>query len=277
MSFAYAQPEKESLVLVEFKYGDLSAPTYARYTDYNEDYVGGFLATPNMSIKLPENSGTFEERPLDLELNLDAFTSVAGSGLAHSPIYVSVREITRALIGGPQATDLQHYKGRVMSTIKNYQGRSNRVLLKCLCVKSRLTIPLASPANHHCVWTLFGRGCGLAIASYRVSGTITAIDGKEVTSVTPGVTTGHPDKYWHRGYISYDGLNIAIQNWSLSNPTKLFLVKRPPASWIGPTLLFVPGCDKTVEKCRSPYNNESNFRGVGYAIPAYNPLLEDPA
>lgn len=277
MSFAYAQPEKESFCLVTFTYGDASNPTISRYTDLNEDYVGGYVATPSMNIKIPENIGTFDERTADIEMTVDAFSSNASNGLAHSAIYVEIREISRALTGGPQATDLIAFKGRVDTTIRNYQGRSNRVLFKVISMKSRLEQALALSCNHHCPWTLFGRGCGLAIASFRVSGTITAIDGKEITTSTPGVISGHPDKYWHRGYIQFDGLNIAIQNWTLANPTKLFMVSRPPASWIGPTLFFVPGCDKTIETCRARYSNEEHFGGVGYAIPPYNPLIENPS
>lgn len=277
MTHAYAQPEKESFCLVTFQYGDPLAPTFSRYTDWNEDYVGGYVGTPAMKIQLPENSGTFEERPLKIEMPLDNFTDTASNGLPHSPIYVTVQEISRALSGGPEALSLFAFRGRVTKTIRNSDGKSGRVMFNALPVKSRLEIPLALACNHHCPWTLFGRGCGLALASFRVSGTITAIDGKKITTATAGVVSGHPDKYWHRGYVQFDGLRIGIQNWTLANPTELFLVKQPPASWVGPSVFFVPGCDKTIETCRTRYNNEQHFGGVGYAIPAYNPILEDPA
>lgn len=275
MTRAYAQPEKESFCLVTFQYGSPTSPTFSRYTDWNEDYVGGYVGTPAMKITLPENSGTFEERTLKIEMPLDAFTDAASGGLPHSPIYVTVQEISRALSSGPEALSLFAFKGRVIKTVRNSDGRSGRVMFHAQPVKSRLEIPLALSCNHHCPWTLFGRGCGLTKQSFLA--TITAIDGKRLTTASASITTGHPDKFWHRGYVEYQGLRIGIQNWSLADPTYIYLVKQPPASWLGPTLTFVPGCDKTIETCRSRYGNEEHFGGVGYAIPAYNPILEDPA
>lgn len=276
MTFAYAQPEKESFCTVEFKYGEATDPDYARYTDWNEDYVGGYLSTPSISIKLPENAGTFDERTLNIEMPIDDFSYLASGGLKHSPIFVTLREITRALTGGPEALDLTPFKGRVVKCIRNYQGRSNRVLFQCLPIKSRIELPLALSANHHCPWTLFGRGCGLVESSFRRTGTLSLIDGKVVTTATPGITVA-PAKYWHRGFIRFEGRIIAIRDWDLSDPTHLYLASQPPASWVGPTLTFVPGCDKTIETCRARYSNEEKFAGIGYAIPPYNPLLENPA
>lgn len=274
MTQAYAQSEKESFCLVTFEYGDPNSPTIARYTDWNEDYVGGYVGTPAMKITLPENSGTFEERPLKIEMPFDSFTDPASNGLPHSPIYVTVQEISRALSGGPEALSLIVFKGRVTKTIRNPDGRSQRMLFNALPVKSRVEVPLAIACNHHCPWTLFGRGCGLAPQSFNA--TISAIQGKKITTASVSIT-GQADKFWHRGYVEYQGVRIGIQNWSSADPTNLYLVKRPPSSWVGPVLKFVPGCDKTIETCRTRFNNEQHFGGVGYAIPAYNPIIEDPA
>lgn len=277
MSFAYAQPEKESLCLVTFQYGDPTTPTFSRYTDWTEDYVGGFVATPAMKITIPENSGAFEERPLKIEMPLDAFTTLLSSGLPHSPIYVRVQEITRALSGGPQATNLTHFMGRVMRSTRNYNGKKGRVMIQALSIKSRLEKSLALPCNHHCIWTLFGRGCGLSSIGFTTEVvTLDAIDGKVVTTTTAGVTS-RPDKFWHRGYLEYDGLTISIQNWSSADPTKLYLMKQPPSAWLSATLRAVAGCDKTIETCRDRFNNEEHFGGFGYAIPSHHPILEDPA
>lgn len=276
MTFAYAQPEKESFVLVEFAYGDSNDQTIVRYTDWQEDYVGGYVSNPSMSVKLPENAGTFDERMCEIELTLNDFADLASNGVAHSPIYVSVQEITRPLSGGPQATNLVAFKGRVVTTIRNYQGRSNRVLFKALTIKGRLEIPLALSCNHHCPWTLFDRGCQLNPGLFVEAGTITAIDGKVLTTVSASVI-GKADKYWHRGYVEFEGLKIGIQNWSSADSHNFYLVRKAPESWLGASVTFVAGCDKTIETCRSRFSNEAHFGGVGYAIPPYNPLLENPS
>lgn len=199
MTHAYAQPEKESFCLVTFQYGDPDLPTFVRYTDWTEDYVGGFAGTPAMKVTIPENSGTFEERPLKIQLPMDAFTTIASNLLPHSPIFVTVQEISRALSGGPEALSLIAFRGRVTKTIRNADGKSNSVLFNALPIKSRLEQPLGLSCNHHCPWTLYDRGCQLNILSFQVGATLTAIDGKRVTTASASITTGHPDKYWHRG------------------------------------------------------------------------------
>lgn len=275
-----ARPEKQSYVLVKFFHGANGA-TQERYTDWQQAFLG-HKATPKMELEIPDNEGTFDDRELRIVLPADAFSSRAANGLPHSPIYVQVDEFSEGLFTGDQNTQLVLFKGRVVRTIANFQGRPNTIAFFCLPIKSRLDIPMGLPCNHHCVWTLFGRGCGLNEAIFDIQTEIASVDGQEVTITDSTFTTpaASDPRYWRRGYLEKDGLRISIRDYDYNtDPTKVQMARRVPDDWVGGSndIRAVPGCDKTVETCRARYNNEEHFGGIGYAIPAYQPNIESPS
>ncbi len=277
---AYARPEKEGYVLVTFFYGE-GQLTQARYTDWDQS-VSGATSEPRMSLDIPDNGGTFDKKELRIILPTDAFTSRAGSGVPHSPIYVTVEEITQGLATGDQTTQKVLYRGRVTRTVQNFQGRNNKVGFFSLSIKSRLDISMGLPCNHHCAWTVFHGGCGVSESTFDALGEIDSRDGTEITVTSTGVTTpgGTDARYWKRGYLQKDGLRIAIRDYDGdTDVTKLYTARPVPLDWVGGTadIIFVPGCDKTVETCRARYNGEEFFMGMGYAIPAYQPNFESPS
>jgi len=277
---AEARPEKESFILVQFFYG-ANLLTQSRYTDLDQNFLG-HTSEPRMTLTIPNNEGTFTKRELRIVLPADTFTTRASSGVPHSPIFVIVEEVTQGLFPGDQNSQQTLYRGRVVRTIKNFQGRKDKVAFFSLPQKSRLDVAMGLPANHHCAWTLFHGGCGVLESSFDADVEIDSVDGQEVTITSAAFTTpgGLDDRYWKRGYLEMDGLRIAIRDYDGgTDTTKAFMARRVPDDWIlaGATSIHaVPGCDKTVETCRARYSAEEFFMGMGYAIPAYQPNFEDP-
>lgn len=279
MPTANSRPEKESFLLVLFRHGDPDdGYIQERYTDYDQDF-SGFSSVPGMEVELPENNGHFSEAELRIILPADTFGVRATSGVPHSPIFVQVVEVTQGLFTGDQNSQRTVFNGRVVRGRANYQGRNNVVALFSTPRKSRLDISMSFPCNHHCAWTLFGNGCGLLKSSFVEVGVIDSADGQQIT-VTETAVTNKTGTYWRRGYVRRGGLSIMIRDWSDADPTKMQLARRVPDDWIltPPSgIEFVPGCDKLVETCRSRYANEENFMGIGYSIPAYNPIISSPS
>lgn len=285
MARAVSQPEKERYSFVTFTYGDLASPTVSRYTDWTQSTMG-FVSTPGMEVEVPENTGIFEERELEILLPADAFSLNASNGLPHSPIFVRVQEQTSGLIAGDAGSLRTLFAGRIMRTIRNFQGRSNTVAFFALPIKSRLAIPMGLQCNHHCVWRLFGPGCQLTQSVHDQPGQIAAIDGKEVTISTPNAAITAPaapggdnSRFWERGFLERDGLKIGVHLWTIADPAVFVLRRRPPDSWLlagASSVLFVPGCHNTIEDCRDVWVNEEHFGGAGFAIPSYNPIIETP-
>lgn len=281
---AIARPEKESYLLVEFRYGD-GAASFARYTDWAQ-LTNGHTSVPTMEVDLPPNTGTFQEKEARVVLPLDAFTDRISDGLPHSPIFVRIEEYTLGLASGDEGSLLTHFRGRVERTIRNYQGRSNMVGVLALPAKSRLDVPLGFQCNHHDEARIFGPMSGLTQAAHEKNGQIAAIDGKEVTISTPASLITNPTapggnntRFWERGWLEKDGLRIGIHIWTIADPTVFVLRKRPPSDWLlagANSILFVPGSHGTIEDARDVWDDEENFLGLGYAMQSYNPIIENP-
>lgn len=276
---AYARSEKEGFVIVTFFHG-ANLATQEKYTDWDQDFLGA-KSEPRMALSIPDNEGTFDKRQLRITLPLDIFTTRASSGVMHSPIFVIVEELTRGLFTGDQSSQKILYAGRITRTKKNFQGQNGKVAFFALPVKARLDIPMGLPCNHHCAWTLFKGGCGVIEANFDVVAEIISADGTEITVSDAGMlASGAADaRYWKRGYAEKDGLRIGIRDYDGSVDTsKLFMARPVPVDWVGGTndIRFVPGCDKTIEVCRSRFNAEEFFLGLGFALPAHQPNFEDP-
>lgn len=314
---------KESFVAVEFRY-DQALPnitgdgfgqfakqvvtnTFQRFTNWSSDvFVNGqkYTSLVTMGIELPNNTGVFKEKDAGIELPFTAngFTDKSSNGEPFAPMFLTIYEFARPVDGSNQSSDLLTlFAGRVIRTLRNYQGRNGVVRYEAQSAKSRLNVPLGLVANHHCVWTLGGRGCaGLGFTaggspivgasvfySQQRIGTVTTITGKRVTladifddgsgdlNMFPWstLTAG----FWSRGFLERKGVRLLIRQWLKPGATNTFdLVREPPAEWINQRVRLYPGCDKTVQTCRSRWNNEAQFGGMGYAVPAYNPILESP-
>lgn len=277
MAAGESTPEKESFLLVLFRYGDPDNLSEERYTDLDQDF-SGFISTPGLEVELPENSGHFDDKETRIILPADTFTERLTNGLPHSPVYVRIEEVTQGLAPGDTNSQRILFNGRVERGRRTYQGRNNSIAILALPAKSRLDLPLGLPCNHHCVWTLFGAGCGLLASAFELTGEIDSVDGQELTVTDTSITT-KTGTYWRRGYLWKDGLAMMVRDWSDADPTKFHMARRVPDDWVaaGPgTILFTPGCDKTIETCRARYFNEEHFMGLGFGIPAYNPIIESP-
>lgn len=285
MTTALGRPEKYGALLVEFRYGDPLAPTFTRYCDIAQD-TQGYTATENLEVELPANTGAFSDQEGRISLpKLDSFTTNLSGGLPHSPVFVKITELTVGLFAGDQANESILFEGRVTRSVRNFQGDNGVVAIFIKSVKSRIDVPMGIACNMTCNFGLFRGACGNKRAqfTYQAQGQIAVIDGQEVTVSTNSALTaptspgGNVDRYWERGYLQKDGLQIGIRIWLLTDPTVFVLRRRPPDSWLlagVASILFVPGCHKNIEDCRTVWDNEENFQGPGYAMLEYNPIIE---
>jgi len=275
MSDALTLPSKVSYVLIRLTYGGTGNLQYKAYTNWTSQLPGNpiFESVPTMEVTAPENTGVLDAKTLTLEMPLDSLLTSMSSGEAFSAVFVEATEVILPIESGPAGINRKFFRGRLQKTIRNPGGKSNRVKLEFKSPKGLLEVPMGIPANHHCPWTLFKGGCGVVEASHTVNLTVSSVDGKVVTvSSDPGKT----GNYFHRGFARYQGQRVGIQYWSNSAPTTFHMIRTPSSDWEGNLVGFFAGCDKTIETCRARFNAEDYFAGIGYAIPAYNPNLEDP-
>jgi hypothetical protein len=274
MARAIDHSSKRTWQKVLFTYGDASTKAY---TNWTRDIAGTpeFESVPAMEVKLPENNGTLEAVHLSITLPRDTFTDRISGGLAHSPCFVQVWESITDPDLVLDATELILWYGQVTSTIKHPNGHQNRVEIRSQLQKTRLDIPLGLQANHQCIWTLGGGYCGATLVQ-KTGLTVTDITGRILT-VASLDTASLEDRHFHRGYLVFDNLRLAIRDWRLADPLAFLLARQAPVEWIGEAVTAVSGCDKSIETCRRRYNAEEWFMGMGHAIPAYNPIIENGA
>jgi len=278
---ALTSPQKESFLLVTFLYGDPASPSFARYTDRSEDWAGEFISTPTLQIELPKNNGAFDDAVCNIKLASDDFNDRLTDGLPTSQCSVTVQEVTLPIVIGESATILTLFTGKVSSTIRNEGGRANARLIKAKSWKQFFKVRMGMPADHQCPF-MFGRiGCesgtvaggGPNPLGASPSRTISLIEGHKVT-LSAVLTPSFPTEF-NKGYIEKDGIKIDIREFDGAVAADvLYLTRQPPTYWLGEVVVVNPGCNKSIENCRL-WNNEQNFGGVGYGIPAYNPNFED--
>ena len=258
--------EKARAMLLEFTRGG----TVYRYTDFAQtiQYIGGtFVAIPSMKVDLPANIGGVNDNALVVTMPLNSFSAIISNGEAQPPIDFVLREWYMSKTAGLAEII---YFGKVNKTVRNYNGLANQVRIEIVSIKSQLNLPLGFPALGSCIWTFQGRGC--FVVATPESAQITSINGALID--TSGLTTVATSRYFHRGYVTINGLSIMIRDYITG--TQMVLVRDPPQLWLNATGLFTPGCDKLVPTCSVRWGNLPQFSGVGYAMPDYHPVIETP-
>ena len=249
-----------------------------KITDSDQDetsrQLGTFTSTPSLQLNLPENSASLDDIPL--EIVVDSGASSLFSGLAagvHAPVEVQVWEEILSATSDVDPERFLHFRGQVSRATRNPGGQRGTVRLEVLGIKTMLEGTLGIPCTNQCAWQL-GDQNGQADVT-RATGTILTVEFPRM--VTLSVTLDYVDPtYWERGWLEVAGLRIGIRKWVSTDSNVFHLTEQPPASWVGASVILLPGCDKTIETCRSRWDNEEFFGGFGYSIPSYDPLYESP-
>jgi len=272
MSNAVNRESKECYTLVEFSYGN-PVKNVRMTTSNGQVTSGGFLysSNPAMDVKVSDNSGSVEsqsssESYVEVFLDDDPLFSNASQSLPHSEIRVSIKQLLIAPDTDPYEITL--FQGKVQSSVRNRAGRAKKVTFYLESDKNELDVPAGMVCNSECIWVFGGNGCNRArIFDTR---TITDIQGSVITLDSDLVIEGLEYQYTS-GSVEYDGLGLGIRDLKEDQVT---LRQQPPATWLGQTVTFGSGCDKSVETCRL-WGNEAQFGGLGIAMVDYNPLYEN--
>ncbi len=118
--------------------------------------------------------------------------------------------------------------------------------------------------------------CGVGLASFTVSGTITAVEGAHAFSDSARMEDHH---YFAYGIISFTsgdntGLSMEIREF-FSSRFSLFL-PMPHAVQVGDAYTAVAGCDKRFDTCIARFSNAINFRGEPH-VPGTDKMMQTAA
>lgn len=171
--------------------------------------------------------------------------------------------------GANESLEFVRFTGLVATAEAYPNGDHGVIKIVGLPTKGMMDLYGGIPLTNQCAWILGEGKCGVDVDALSETALVDSIDGLQITFDSLATTTAG---YWHRGFVSYDGLNIGVRIYTTG--TSMELVALPPTSWVGKTVTLIPGCDGTIETCRSKFDSEETFGGAGYAIPSVNPILE---
>lgn len=143
-------------------------------------------------------------------------------------------------------------------------------------LSSRLQQVIGDVYTSYCRAALGDARCGVNLATYTVTGTVTAV---EAAHAFTDSSKTQPNDYFSGGKITFTsganaGQSMEVRQFSAGR-FGLFL-PMPSAITVGNTFTVVAGCDKLFDTCVSRFNNAVNFRGEPH-VPGTDKLLETSA
>lgn len=165
---------------------------------------------------------------------------------------------------------VEWFSGRL--DIKDGGGLEIAMQNKSLIAKANVDYPFRK-YYPTCPYSLYGPGCGLNIAAFTVSGTITQVISKQRIYTN----LSFADEYYDMGGILFTtgplaGTSMTIKKSYQSNGRLDMLVALGALPEVGNTFTIYPGCDKSPETCQAKFNNFSHNRATPY-IPLKETIL----
>lgn len=128
--------------------------------------------------------------------------------------------------------------------------------------------------QRQCPHVLYGRACGVALASVKVTAEVEAVAG---VSVTAALLASQPDGWWEGGFLQYEIAPGVLERRFIFAHTgdTVELTTQPLGLEVGMDVDFFPGCDHTLPTCDEKFDNRENYGGFP-DIPQKNPFGSDP-
>lgn len=124
--------------------------------------------------------------------------------------------------------------------------------------------------QYNCPYVLYGTQCRVNKNVFEVVGTVSAINGLEVTFTLPD---SFVDGYFNGGFIEWEsGLGRRDRRMVTGSVGATITLQLTSIGLsVGDTVRLYPGCDHTIETCYSKFNNADWFGGFPF-MPTTNPF-----
>jgi hypothetical protein len=252
---------------VEFSWVDPNGVVNGRYTSWSDNLIIGtnvYSSEMTLAVQAQPQTGNTKDAPFKVTMRPLAPLADMCRPYPHARVTVTIRELDPV-----SGENFILFKGYISKVTKNASGFRGLVQAEVSGWKSLIQYPIGMQSNEGCIWALGDNNCCVDRTIYDKTGVITDVTNNVITaSVTPHAGNA---EYWQNGFIRVGGLSIAMQSVSGSTFT---MRKAVPPEWEGKTAVFGAGCSKRIQTCRSLYNNEQRFMGLGIRIPYRNPLYD---
>jgi uncharacterized phage protein (TIGR02218 family) len=207
------------------------------------------------------NRDPFSER-LDLEVPRD--NEVAALWIAFPP----ERQVTLTVFRGHQGdNDFRlFWQGRVITPLWPGDGTCK---LACEPIKSQYRrIGAVKPVQRTCPHALYERDCWVNKESFKVSGTVSAVDG---VSISGAAFATKADGWFVSGHFN---VGLASRMILAHSGTAITIAAPIAGLAVGNSFDAYAGCDHTRPTCKTTFSNNLNYGGYDY-WPERNPFKGD--
>jgi len=154
-----------------------------------------------------------------------------------------------------------------VADIRRQAGR--RAKIRCVGSLSALGGgSLVLRCGRACQVPLYSSLCGLTQGDWEVAGTVTGVDGCDVTAVVFGTQA---DGYWVGGPIEINGYSRLVLDHTGTTVTISEVI---PGLAVGQAITVAPGCLHTTAACEDTFDNLLNYRGYPLLPQGKNPYLQ---
>lgn len=224
----------------------------------------GYFTVPEGRIVCGEVAHTSERGSGTLEVTVHRANPVAALFLTTLPIQPP--RLTKWLTHDDELTNaVVEWTGRVAQA--DFDGPECK--LTCIGRTQELEDAApAAPAQATCGHVFGSAGCGVKLADFTVTATLSAVGSLTVTSSTFGARADG----WYTGgkLIPPSGAPFLIV---AHTGNVLTLLGPPHGLAVGSVVRAVAGCDRTYPTCVNKFNNGLNFLGLPF-WPEKNPFVE---
>ena len=159
------------------------------------------------------------------------------------------------------------FVGKVLSA--KYDSEESQWMLTCAPVSEafRRTIPIVL-YQPQCNLALYSDACGVDKLAFKVTATVTAIDGFTITSAT---FAGFADGYFNNGWAQRQSDPNDIR-WVVDHAGNVLTLMNPFSDLsVSDSVEVFPGCQRTEADCHNKFANLPNHLGFS-RIPTKNPF-----
>lgn len=261
----------------------LSGTATYRFCRWDDDLtVNGdnFTSMPSLTYDMEAQGGGTEDAKTSITMDstVEPVPSLL-SPYVHAPVTAILQEVAP----GDDSTLRNLFKGTFGTLRENPQGNENIVKIDVLGLKKRLEeAKVGLPSLTTCLNTLGDARCQKDISGDILTGTVTSVRANYDNAIKI-ILSGSPNMQnarWRRGYVTVNGASSVIRQVlnQGTNPNPiidLFLREFPPDSWVGESITLTPGCDGNLSTCRTVWDNEAHYMGIGFAMPSRNPVFSE--
>jgi len=260
---------KRSITLIDL----IASPTQAEYltnAGYSLTYDNNiYRNVDGMTVALPTIGSALDTKECTISAVAieGVFLSHLSNNYPFSSVKVVIRELDMNIDTGAVEAERTLFTGLVFQSAP--APLIGHLQIICRGWKYYTDTTAGVPCTEQCAWSALGaRGCGATIVAEQH--VVDSVDGVNLTIV--GGFTDTTTSLFNKGYVEFCGSRLKIKFYE--SGSTLQLDKAPPSDWVGQTVSIYSGCDRLLSTCRTIYDSEDTFLGLGIAMVDYNPFYE---